>query len=274
MPRSTKTSSLFLICLICMTTYGDRIKAINSIVTVVTGTAAVESFGNGLELNKTKLKYEKLKRQCLGVKTPILYSVFFSVKEGFFSKSLWADFDFSGADLFVKVSVEGNSSIIIPEIIRNYKGQQLQLNFVAEEFPPGSRVVVTILDDDSKKDVVWNEILRFRTSFSTKPNMPRAFVAMNVSGSRSINIPDAGVEIKKMDKIASISFVTPSSDKKHWNADGRLKDQFGITVGKLQLAKLYALHIKSRTAFMMFWFMTSLILLGVAIRYLRKVKSR
>lgn len=272
MPRSIKTFSLFLICLICMTTYGDRFKAIHSIVTVVTGTAAVESFGNGLELNDINLKYEKLRRQCLGVKNPVLYSVFFTVKKGLLSKSLWADFDFSGADLFVKVSVDGNSSMIIPEIIRNYEGQQLQLNFVAEEFPPRSQVEVTILDDDSKKDVVWNEILRFRTSFNTEHDIP-AFIAMNASGSRSIKIPDAGVEINKPDHIASISFVAPNPDQKYWNADGRLKDQFGLTVGKLQLAKLCSLHNKSRTVFMMFWFMTSLILLGVAIRYLRKVKS-
>ena len=63
-----KTFSTLLICLICVTTYGDRFKAVNGLVTFVAGSGAAKCFGDNLETRESQVRLEnQIKGIALGV---------------------------------------------------------------------------------------------------------------------------------------------------------------------------------------------------------------
>lgn len=112
---------------------------------------------------------------------------------------------------------------------------------VMEEIPANSKVVVTLYDDDSKGDKVWNSILQSRKTVKTGLSMGDAYMSIQVSEKGSIKILNTDIVIDSPDYIASVAFKTPTTDEA-WNADGTIRDKFIRNVGKLQFAECLSSH--------------------------------
>ncbi len=233
------TISLITALLLGASAHAARLP-VKTITTVLTGVAAA-AFGTGAEFKEmsddARTIADELKEKHPDLRNPSIYSFFFSVDNSLFSVSRWADINGSGADIFVKVSVEGSGSFIIPERIENYRGQNIILTTAAEDIPPNSKVILSVYDDDSVGNAIWNSLAQSKTTVRTGIESRSIYVAAKVSSNSEIRLLKTNEVLDKPDFLASVSFTTPSSKETRWTADGVIKDKFGKTAGSIQFSK-------------------------------------
>lgn len=196
------TIALALYVLSPNTCYGQRGKALKTIVKVLTGVSAAESArrsGHSYE----EYKHEdailtQLRNQGVDANRSSIYSVYFRT-----TGVSWADF-WSNPDLFFIVHIEGQGSKLVPKIHFNYLGEPVLDVVVAESVRPGSRVVVYLMDDDSSSDAIWNGILKTRANLSVTPTVQATqFISVSANASGQIALLDRDITIDAPDFVAN-----------------------------------------------------------------------
>lgn len=214
-------------------------KAVQTIVKVLTGIGAAEAVrrsGQSFEQYKQEdAILTSLRNQGVDAKKSSVFSVYFRTIGG-----RWADF-WTNPDLFFVVDIEGQGSKLVPQIHYNYRGEPVLDVIVSETVPPGSRIVVRVIDDDTSSDLIWNNILKTRVTLSVTPEVKATqFVSIRASASGQIALLDRSATLDAPDFIASAEFIVPKTDDGLWVADAKLIDGSQKDVGSLQFSSLWS----------------------------------
>ena len=239
--RSVLPLLLSLLALACssQSVHAQGGKAVQTIVKVLTGVGAAESMRRSGQ-SYEEYKHEdailtQLRNQGVDANKSSVFSVYFSTSGG-----VWADF-WSHPDLFFVVDIEGQGTKLVPQIRYNYRGEPVLDVVVADIVPPGSRVVVRVLDDDTSSDVMWNSILQTRANLSVTPEVSATqFVSVTANASGQFAILDRNVRIDAPDFIASAVFTVPETEDGRWVAEAQLIDGSQRNVGTLKFASLWS----------------------------------
>lgn len=237
--RITLLTAFILLLVPATLSEAFRGKLIETIVKVVTGGAAAESMrrsAHSFDQYETERSIlERLQEQGLDCSNDAIYSIYFKTDGGY-----WADF-WSKPDVFFYVDIEGLGSFLVPQIHNNYSGQHILDRILAKEVPPGSKVVVRVMDDDTTSDVVWNNILSTRVNIDVSSDLRvTQFIPVRSGASGTIRLLDRQVTIDAPDYIAECVFEVPLTINGIWMADGQLQDEDGNSVGAIQMASVWA----------------------------------
>ena len=245
-------------------------RAAKAIITLITGGAAAEAakrtVGATLDYDTAR---EALRKQGCDITDAAVYSLYLSLN-GDVSSMWWEDI-FSKPDIFAVVSIEGRGQFLIPEIYNNYSGQPILLNVIAKQAAPGKRIVVTIYDDDTAGDAVWNSILQSRINYSVGGTF-QASQAFRLDGNihGQLRVLDRNVVIDAPDFIATAEFKVPRiTFTQEWVAKGPIVDSSGRTLGELSFTHVLSpgeapgAAMKSSLMNIAFWGTITLVCLAV-----------
>ena len=228
-------------------------QALKVVVKLLTGAAAAESLSKSAQayerrdFSKATVQQEsetirRLREQGIEANNAAVYSAMFSLDTN--SNAVWwADY-FSKADPFFLVDIEGQGTFLAPQIRYNYQGGPILDRVVAKDIPPGRRVVVRVMDDDTLSDEIWKSILRTRVDLTLDANAKATQyvqLSANVNGKLSVQLlPNAApVVIDAPDQIATMSFLVPNTSDGRWVANGDLFDGNNTKVGTLQFSSVW-----------------------------------
>lgn len=202
--------------------------------TVMYLAAGAEAVSRGVEATKQYQEaaevLSRLQAQGQDCKNDAIYSVLFQTSAGH-----WADF-WSRPDVFFCLDIEGKGSFIAPNIHWNYSGTPFLDHILAEEAPPGSRIVVRVMDDDTASDAIWNSILSTRVELQATADLSvTQFIPVRATASGALQLLDRRLTIDAPEEIASAVFEVPESADGLWRADGRLFDTSDNAVGTIQM---------------------------------------
>ncbi len=191
----------------------------------------------GVETYDISQLLDVLKAQHADATERAIYSVTYSLN-GEASSVMWADI-FSKPDTFVVIEIEGVGHYLLPNIHQNYGGETVLQTVLAGSVPPGRRVAVYLLDDDSTSDAIWNSILSSRVQYTVEAShrVSRA-EKIQVTASGSIQLLQRPATLDAADMIACAVFPVPEAPDHQWRASAQLLDGKGQPVGKLEFAQL------------------------------------
>jgi hypothetical protein len=240
MARRTITFGILTCLLIAASpAQANRGKALQALVKILTGAGAAESLRRSAhsfdQYQTERTVLQRLQEQGLDCNKDAIYSVYFQTNGGY-----WADF-WTKPDLFFYVDIEGKGSFLVPQIHNNYRGGPILDRILAEEAPPGSRIVIRVMDDDTTSDHIWNNILRTRIGIqATAEVRVTRFVPVRANASGQLQLLDRELTIDASDYIASAVFEVPKTKDGVWIADGQLLDASGKAVGAIQMASVWS----------------------------------
>lgn len=238
---SSRTLCIFFFALFACEAHAIRKDAAKVIITILTGAAAAEAGSRTMEAKiDHDIARNNLKRRGYNTDDTTIYSLYLSLNNDV-SSMMWADI-FSKPDIFAVVSIEGQGDYLIPQIHNNYSGQAIQTNIIAKACQPGKRVLITIYDDDTLSDAIWNSILQTRIDCSLGGKFS-AFGSVPVSlrSQGAIQLIDRKIVIDAPDYVASAEFKTPRfSFSKDWVAMGSVVDSEGRNLGKLEFGRIWS----------------------------------
>lgn len=180
-----------------------------------------------------------------------IYSVSFN-----FDRGSWADF-WSKPDIFLVVECEGRSKLLIPDIEYNWDYSPKVYTFRCPTFPPESRCVLRLYDDDSASDAVWKNILTTATSANWKvtgdigsraktleiPYQGTAFIEVHAEASGEFRLLTAAqadaMLLDAPDQVATAEFFMPKEPSlAPWLMEGAFRKS-SKDMGKVRLTHWY-----------------------------------
>lgn len=212
-------------------------KAVTTVAAALAGAESLRKSGQSFEEYRHEDEIlTRLRSQGIGTTDVSILSVYFKTTGGY-----WSDF-WSKPDLFFVVDIEGQGTNLVPQIHYNYHGEPVLDVVVAKSLPPGTRIIVRVLDDDTYSDAMWNSILQSRVTVAVKPEIQATkFVSVSaVAIGSEIRLLDKSVTIDAPDFIAAAEFKVPASQDGRWVADSTLFDSAQNSVGTLQFASLWS----------------------------------
>lgn len=215
-----------------------------------------------------------LEKRGYNTEDTAIYSLYFSLNNDV-SSMMWADI-FSKPDIFAVVSIEGQGDYLIPQIYNNYSGQAIQINIIAKASSPGNRILITMYDDDTLSDTIWNSILQTRINCSLGASFS-AFgaIPVNLRSQGTIQLIDRRVVIDAPDYIASAEFKAPRfSFSKDWVAMGSVVDSDGRNLGNLEFRRVWSPENspgeakKDASGRIVFWGILFVVFAGICGKYM------
>jgi len=220
----------------------NRGKALHTIVTVLTGTTAAGAFAGGnmaanLEQDAANV-IQRIRSRGIDPWKGAVYSTYLSLDNNADSV-LWADI-FSKPDIYIVVSIEGQKNYLVPDIAMNYAGQPYLKNLYAETMRPGSKIVVSVFDDDTTSDHIWNQVLSTNVAFSLDSNISVSQpLAVSVTAGGALQLVGHPMQLDPPELIAYAEFTSPKNREEVWCADGILYDGYKQKVGRIQFAQIW-----------------------------------
>ena len=204
-------------------------------------TAADVELAKAKEAQFESLVLSKLRDQGLDASHDAIYSVYFTLNNDA-SSVYWADI-FSKPDVFFYFDLEGHGTYLVPQIRYEYAGGPILDRVVAQEVRPGSKIVVRVMDDDTRSDEVWKSLLRTRVNLDVTGGLVATKVAAvqaRASGQLQVLSDSSQVILDPPDEIAAVTVTVPKTENGTWLAEGDLRDGSKRTVGSIQIACVWS----------------------------------
>ncbi len=211
-------------------------------VKVVTGAAAITALSNAAEakdIHEEKIDIiQRLRASGIDPTNGAIYSVYLSLN-GNAEAIYWADL-IGRPDVFIVISVEGRGSVLIPRVHHEYSGQPILENLIDRDYAPGTKVVISIFDDDSFSDSVWNGMVQTRVSL----NLGASFQCgsgfeVKAGAAGTIQLMNHMAIIDPPDYLGGMEFVLPTDTSGGWFAEGKLHDGLNREVGVLGMKRVW-----------------------------------
>jgi hypothetical protein len=240
--------------------------------TVISGIAASSSVAIGTYKLE---KYLEAKSQIAKMpdlqgynSSAAIYSIDFNLdpkKEAVY----WADI-IGKPDVYVVVEIEGYGELLVPSLKTGYSGGRVLKTFVGGNIKPGSKIRISLLDDDTLGDAVWNSILKTKVSWFIGAEQQNSEVIsditkgmrMGASANGTICLLDQKIEIDQPDLLATAEFAAPI-DRSTWKQSGSILDSNNSKVGNISFSKIEEVKISKNRIFSSVFFYCFALVLGL-----------
>ena len=212
------------------------------IVTLLTGASAAGATKNADAanslFNEKQSLADKLKAEGIDPANRAIYSAYFQLDKN--ARAIYWERLIGWPNVVLEVEIAGQGNFLIPRIDQSYQGQPVLENLIGEYAPPGTRIIVHVLDDDQFKNEVWNKILQTKINFDVSPSIvANNMLRLDAHAGGTLQILDKDVEIVRPVCMATADFTVPDSADGRWLADAAFRDDNNKVVGRLQFQQMW-----------------------------------
>jgi hypothetical protein len=176
-------------------------------------------------------------------------------------------FGFIHPDIYFVIDIEGQGKFILPDVEYSFKGGQIMRSFLANNYKPGSKIKIDILDSDETSNAMLNNFLRTKVTANGEINVNDA---VRLSSSASIQLVQDGqtLVLNAPDTIYSGTVFTPKEGA-FFEAKGEISDG-ERKIGSIKIKKEWEEKVSKSIFSSVFYLIISLGLLVGLITYFYK----
>jgi len=232
---------------------------VSLIVTLLTGAAAAGAAKNADTANalyqEKETLVDKLRAQGIDPATHAIYSAYLQLDKN--ASAIYWERWIGWPNVALEVEIAGQGSFLIPRIDMEYQGQPILENLIGEYAPPGTRIIVHVLDDKQFQNAVWNSILQTKINFDVSSGViANNLLKLDAEANGSLQILDKNVEIISPVCMATADFTVPESQDGRWLAEANFFDNNNNVVGQLQFSQMWknpVIEVQKAESNYVFW---------------------